>query len=667
MMTTLSRWLRGSRTHSPRAAGRKHCRLQLETLEDRCVPATAADWLDPTLGTGGVVTTPSVTWTTEPVLRAPTIDAAVRTDGKVMVIANGTPSGVLTGNFAVLRYNEDGTLDTTFSGDGIASTDFNGYVDRASAVAVVGNKTVVVGSAQRFSGGNYYTDFALVRYNDDGSLDTTFGNGGKVVTSFGTRVSSSAATVAVLADGKIVVGGSGNVVRYNSNGSLDTTFGSGGKVTLGLPTAQLGIQSDGRIVVADEVGSNFRAMRLTVNGTLDLTFGGGDGSVETPITSGAYTSTLAYVYDLAIDPNDRILLAGEAYMGAPDQGGTATDAVVVRFTSDGSLDTTFGGGDGILTADFVSLNGYVNQVAQAVALQADGQIVVAGFTGGIGGTDVRSFHNTLVMRFNGGDGSLDTSFGAGGRLELQIGPGGSGGLELAESNGKLIVAGVSGNTSSNPVNTLTLSRFIEDGPPLAVPPTLVVTRPSPVTAGQSFQFTVTVQDASGNTITDYEGTVQFSSSDPLALLPAAYTFTLGDQGTHDFTATLYSVGSKELIVSSPDAMRRRPIVVSAGTAVRIAISGPTSIKAKTAFSITVTAYDAYGNVATGYTGTVHFSSSDSGATLPADYTFTASDAGVHTFTGLKLTKQGTQSITVTAIAGIPPLTDLDDVLTINVT
>jgi len=236
MMTSLSRWFRGSRTHSPRAAGRKRCRLQLEALEDRCVPATAADWLDPTFGTAGVVTTPALSWSYG---NAPSIHVAVRADGKVLATGN------VSGDFAVVRYNGDGTLDTSFGGDGIVNTDFNGLFDRADGVAVVDNKTVVVGLATRVAQGSSYTDIALARYNDDGSLDTTFGNGGKVTTSFGNKVNSSASSIAVQTDGKIVVGGRGGssdvVVRYDSNGSLDTTFGSGGKATfaVGVPTANL--------------------------------------------------------------------------------------------------------------------------------------------------------------------------------------------------------------------------------------------------------------------------------------------------------------------------------------------------------------------------------------------------------------------------------------------
>jgi hypothetical protein len=174
--------------------------------------------------------------------------------------------------------------------------------------------------------------------------------------------------------------------------------------------------------------------------------------------------------------------------------------------------------------------------------------------------------------------------------------------------------------------------------------------PSPTPAGVAGTVTVTALNASGGTNTGYTGTIHFTSTDPHAVLPADYTFTAADQGVHTFTVTLVTAGTQSLTVTDT-AMgglsgSEGGIVVQPGAATHFLISGPTSVSAGTLFNLTVTAVDAYGNVATGYTGTVHFSDSVGGATLPANYTFKSSDSGVHTFTGLKLKTKGWQTITV---------------------
>jgi N-acetylneuraminic acid mutarotase len=182
-------------------------------------------------------------------------------------------------------------------------------------------------------------------------------------------------------------------------------------------------------------------------------------------------------------------------------------------------------------------------------------------------------------------------------------------------------------------------------------PTFVITSPGTVTAGGTSNFSVTAEDANGFTLTGYTGTVHFTSNDPNAILPADYTFTSGpglDNGVHTFSATLKTAGLKSLMVtdSANSLSGQASIYVNAAAATNFVLSGPISVATNRAFSVTVTAYDAYGNVATGYRGTVHFSDSATGATLPANYTFTASDNGVHTFAVLKLKQKGMQTLTV---------------------
>ncbi len=175
--------------------------------------------------------------------------------------------------------------------------------------------------------------------------------------------------------------------------------------------------------------------------------------------------------------------------------------------------------------------------------------------------------------------------------------------------------------------------------------------PSPTTAGAAHSFTVAAKDAYGNSVTSYLGTVHFTSSDAQAVLPSNYKFKSADAGVHTFSATLKTAGLRSVTATDTQLSSmtgsQAGIAVNAAAASKVLITGPGTVSVGIAFSLTVTFMDAYGNVATGYTGTVHFTSTDSTATLPANYTFTAGDQGVHTFSGLVLRKKGNQKITVT--------------------
>jgi hypothetical protein len=159
--------------------------------------------------------------------------------------------------------------------------------------------------------------------------------------------------------------------------------------------------------------------------------------------------------------------------------------------------------------------------------------------------------------------------------------------------------------------------------------------PAATTAGVPQTFIITAQDAFGNRAV-YFGSVSFSSSDSQASLPGFYTFTVADAGSHTFSATLRTAGAQSLTVTdfffgTPSGSQA--ITVNPTAAASFTVTGfPTTTTAGVAHSFTVTARDAFGNVATGYAGTVAFTSSDPIASLPANYTWTAADAGVHTFT-----------------------------------
>lgn len=182
-----------------------------------------------------------------------------------------------------------------------------------------------------------------------------------------------------------------------------------------------------------------------------------------------------------------------------------------------------------------------------------------------------------------------------------------------------------------------------------------VSAPSAATAGSAFSVTVTAEDAAGNVVTSYAGTVHFTSSDGSAILPADYPFVASDAGVHTFTNgfTLETVGSQTITATDTvtgTIKGSSSVSVSSATAVvtQFLVSAPATTNAGVAFSVTVTAADSGGNTVPTYTGTAHFTSSDSSAVLPGDYTFTGADLGKHTFNnGFTLNTQGSESITAT--------------------
>lgn len=210
------------------------------------------------------------------------------------------------------------------------------------------------------------------------------------------------------------------------------------------------------------------------------------------------------------------------------------------------------------------------------------------------------------------------------------------------------------NTSGIQVFTIvdTTNALVTGSDSLSVSPgaaaSVVIAAPATATAGVAQTIKVSILDAFGNIATGYRGTVAFASSDAKAILPASYTFTNKDSGFHEFTATLKTAGSGTISITdavSGLSSQSTIIVTPATTAGSFTVTGIPATVAGTAQSFTVTVKDAFGNVATGYTGTVNFSSSDAQAGLPASYTFTAADAGSHTFSAT-LKTAGLQSVTV---------------------
>jgi uncharacterized delta-60 repeat protein len=361
-------------------------------------------------------------------------DVAIQADAKIVVV------GEAGDDFGLARYNSDGSLDAAFGAAGRTTTDFLGSSDDANAVALQPDgKIVVAGSSRDLAD----LTFSMARYNTDGSLDASFGVGGKVVGNFIDDL-LLASDVAVQADGRIVVAGSSfgefAVARYESDGRLDASFGAGGKVATdffgnGAGAEALGIQPDGRIVVVGVAVSNtsaadFAAARYNSDGSPDESFGAG-GKLSVP--SFGHDEANA----LALQPDGRILVAGTLFNGL---GGF--DFGLMRFNEDGSLDENFGK-TGRVTTDFSGSSEGVFDVA----LQADGRIVAVGTTVSSTNPLVANF---AIARYKS-DGTLDSSFGAGGRVATDLFGGDEQALALAiQADGRLVVAG---SVESEPIES----------------------------------------------------------------------------------------------------------------------------------------------------------------------------------------------------------------------
>ncbi|MEJ7624607.1 MAG: carboxypeptidase regulatory-like domain-containing protein [Pyrinomonadaceae bacterium] len=336
--------------------------------------------------------------------------------------------------------SSSGALDLTFSLDGIVNTPIGPGNDVAQAVAIQPDGKIVVAG---YSFNGTYDDFAVVRYNADGSLDSGFGQNGVATTSVGIG-HDEAFGLALQSDGKIVVvGQSANgsntdigVVRYHDNGSLDLSFADDGLFTFDFGENDHGrsvaIQSDARIVIAgnsfQQGNSDVAVLRLDSQGALDPSFRG-VGFFREAVGTG---NDLGFA--ITVQPNGKVLVSGY-YNGALN-----IDSFILRYNPDGAGDPTFSG-DGIAKYSFSTDD--VDE-ALAIALQPDGRIVVAGCIRGSG-----RLNDYLVARLEP-DGSLDTSFGTGGFTIVQFSSAPDIALGVAvQADGKIIAAGFAHNGANN--------------------------------------------------------------------------------------------------------------------------------------------------------------------------------------------------------------------------
>ncbi len=414
------------------------------------VECQTAGSLDTSFGVLGKVTT-SIGTNLNSGARA----VAVQPDGKIVATGYsmiGTDPNTRNQDFAITRYNADGSLDITFGGTGIVTTDLTGFPDIAFAVAIQADGKIVVAGQASIDPNVAQLAFGVVRYNANGSLDTTFGGGdGIVLTGSYHRPSS----VALQSDGKIVVAGQSKVslqasqdftvARYNTDGTLDTTFDNDGVVTTPMSSADdfraIVIQPDGKIVAAGQAlfaTYDIVVVRYHPDGSLDASFDT-DGKVITPI--GTSTEEASAV---TLQRNGKIVVAGGTVAGA------IRHSTVLRYNSNGSLDTTFDG-DGIVVTSTDA--NFVSNAFFAVAAQANGKIVAAGFAGGVG--------KAVRYKTNGALDSIGSfRWGTTGIVTSTIS---FASAITMQPNGKVIIAGYQNfGSSNNQDNRFTLERYHGD-------------------------------------------------------------------------------------------------------------------------------------------------------------------------------------------------------------
>jgi uncharacterized delta-60 repeat protein len=393
---------------------------------------------------------------------------AFQVDGKIVVAGSGFGEYA----FKLARYNSNGSLDTTFGSAGKVNTvppeqPNSVHSTYVTSVGIQPDGKIVIG-------GGIGEDFAVARYDTNGSLDGSFGSDGIVRTNWVPEPDpgvlgyyfngGNVRGLVVQPDGKILVTGTYNrnpispyanvpdqafvtVVRYNQNGSLDTSFGSTGYVhTTTYPgyfsvATSIALQSDGKIVVSgfdapNSSTSDMAVVRYNANGTYDTSF-----DIDGIARVGFVGLSSDYANAVKIQSDGKIVLAGHSNASGK------YDFAVARLNADGSRDTAFGS-NGILTTPIYP----AFDRASSLGIQSDGKIVVAG-------TSSSSGDNQFAMARYNSNGSLDTTFGFynSGRLRIKFGSNYDNVNALGiQSNGRIVLAGSSFNGTQD---VFALARF----------------------------------------------------------------------------------------------------------------------------------------------------------------------------------------------------------------
>lgn len=458
------------------AYGTTRAALAQQNYDNQISTGGGSILIDPTFGSGGRVATAV----------SPGEDAAfavaIQNDGKI--VTAGFAMAYM--DFALVRYNADGSLDMTFGVGGIVRTDFNGGSDSASAILIQPDgKIIAAGEAITPPSTNPH--FAMARYNTDGSLDSTFGSGGKVVLN-ASLTGDHIAALALQSDGRILAAGYADnpalpaidasdfaIARFTTNGSLDITFGVAGITTVDFIGKKdfanaLIIQPDGTILVAGAMTSSYLQkiglVRLTAAGMLDPSFGTGGKVVAT------FQGTSDSAYAILRQADGKFIVGGHSY--ASRYFGLA------RFNSDGTYDTTFANGGkrwDYLVGTYKDL--------RSIAFGPDAKITAFGWA-----LNISTGYDLLIARYTA-NGQLDTSFGAQGVKSFDFGYTNDQAYALAlQRDSKMVLAGSSGTQSSRDFGVV---RFYYESQPVSGDFTITCSPNSlTISPGASGTATVTV-------------------------------------------------------------------------------------------------------------------------------------------------------------------------------
>ena len=348
--------------------------------------------------------------------------------------------------FGLIKYNTNGTLDTTFDTDGIVITEFEYSTDDLKKIIVLPNDKIIAVGTSRYRQPNnaYFSNIVLSKYNSNGSLDTSFGDLGKVYAVFGENVYSLLNSF-VQTDGKIIVNAYYSVfpsndlffelIRFNSDGTLDTTFGTNGKILTNQGVFTLMNPMDGKFLFESVnylPSGDYEHIikRYTNNGSIDTTFG----------TNGAVTynnGNSPYDLKFALQQDGKILVSGTSY-----SSGSNSQFFTLRYTVDGSLDNTFGTNGQVITP----MQGYV----YSNFVQSDGKIVVVGMSGGLSS-----------VRYNS-NGTIDTSYGTNGIAFSSLDNYNQISTVFLQPDNKILVALSQYNPNQNP-SDFKIKRINDDG------------------------------------------------------------------------------------------------------------------------------------------------------------------------------------------------------------
>ncbi len=443
---------------------------------------------------------------------------AVQSDGKI--IATGYTGDGGNQNVALIRLKPDGSIDSTFGQNGKVTTNI-GSNDFAHATTLQSDGKIIVAGVA----GGTTNVFALLRYQENGSPDNSFGLNGKAFNSFPGSTGSTAYTVQIQADEKILIAGttfigSGKdyaVARYNPDGIIDTSFSGDGKFALDIgdgydEVTSIAVQNDGKILLTGPAAGNNHdivIVRLLPDGTPDTTFQIG-GIGKTDLNGGHDEGRCILVL-----PNQKILTGGVA------ENGPNFHFALVRHHPDGTLDSTFGVAGKVVTA-FSNNSDYL----KSVTVQPDGKIVAAGYF------QQQSNHVFAIARYNP-DGSPDNTFGSSGKVITDVATGTDVAYAVAMHPGGNIIVGGQNSVNLSSYD-FTLVRYVSG---LMVGTAQISSDiqhlsifPNPLDAQNILQFDLDQADVLTITLIDYQGLVRrtFMAGRELSAGAHAEIINIGD-------------------------------------------------------------------------------------------------------------------------------------------